>query len=139
MIKISGFESLEKPEYARNEGRIKDVDNLNKAIETATMKYTTNELIGLFTSATIPISKVNTIAEVIEDPYVKGEILSSTDKKTGTTIYLAPLPVTTSFVKSLDKKLTFPPRFGEQNEDIYTKTLGYSKEQLEGYKTKGII
>jgi crotonobetainyl-CoA:carnitine CoA-transferase CaiB-like acyl-CoA transferase len=139
MLKISGFESLGKPEYARNEGRIKDVDNLNKAIEAATAHYTTAELIDLFTNATIPISKVNTIPEVMEDPYVKGEILSSTDTKTGTTIYLAPLPVTTSFVKSLNKKLTFPPRFGEQNEDIYSKKLGYSKEQLEEYKTKGIV
>ncbi len=48
------------------------MDNLNKALETATTKYTTNELISLFTNATIPISKVNTISEVIEDPYVKG-------------------------------------------------------------------
>jgi len=139
MLKISGFESLAKPEYARNEGRIKDVDNLNKALETATSQYTTDELIHLFTEATIPISKVNTIPEVIEDPYVKGEILSSTDKKSGTTIYLAPLPVTTSFVKSLGRQLTFPPRFGEQNEYIYSQTLGYPKEQLEEYMTKGII
>jgi hypothetical protein len=42
-------------------------------------------------------------------------------------------------VKSINKQLTFPPRFGEQNEYIYTQTLGYTKEQLEEYKTKGII
>jgi formyl-CoA transferase len=46
MLKINGFESLEKPEYARNEGRIKDVDNLNRVLESTTMKYSTNELIS---------------------------------------------------------------------------------------------
>ena len=139
MLKISGFETLEKQEYTRNEGRIKDVDNLNIAIEKVTIKYSTEEVISLFTSATIPISKVNTISEVIEDPHINREILSSTDKKTGTTIYLAPPPVTTSFVKSLHKQLVFPPRFGEHNESIYAQELGYSKVQLDEYKNKGVI
>jgi len=139
MLKIDGFEGLAKPEYARNAGRIKDVDNLNKAIEDVTKGYATSDIIALFTAATIPISKVNTIEEVLEDPYVKDEILYSVDEKTGMTIYLAPLPHTTSYVKSLNKKLAFPPRFGEQNEEIYVNVLGYEKEKLVEWKTKGII
>jgi crotonobetainyl-CoA:carnitine CoA-transferase CaiB-like acyl-CoA transferase len=139
MLKIAGFESLAKPEYARNEGRIGDVENLNSAIEKCTKNYTTDELIALFTNATIPISKVNTLEEVIEDPYIKDEILSSTDEKTGTTIYLAPLPVTTSYVKSLNRRLPFPPRFGEHNEEIYCDVLGYPKEKVEELKVKGVL
>ncbi|MDD5010421.1 MAG: CaiB/BaiF CoA-transferase family protein [Syntrophorhabdaceae bacterium] len=139
MLQIEGFSALAKPEYGRNEGRIKDVDNLNKAIEEATQKYTTDGLIALFTSATIPISKVNAIGDVLEDPYVKNEILTSADPKTGTTIYLAPPPFTNNYIKSMGRKLPFPPRFGEQNEEIYGKTLGYSKDKLEELKTKGII
>ena len=139
MLAISGFEGLGKPEYVRNEGRIKDVDNLNKTLESVIKHYTTNEIIGLFTAATIPISKVNTINEVLEDPHVKGEILSSTDERTGTTIYLAPLPVTPGYVKALNNKLTFPPRFGEHNKEIYRHTLGYTKEQLDVFTAKGII
>jgi crotonobetainyl-CoA:carnitine CoA-transferase CaiB-like acyl-CoA transferase len=139
MLKIAGFESLGKPEYARNEGRIKDVDNLNRAIEEVTAGYDTEALIGLFTEATIPISKVNTIGEVLEDVYVKDEVLSSFDERTGTTIYLAPMPFTTDYVKSMDRKLPFPPRFGEHNEEIYSKTLGFSQERLEELKSKGVI
>jgi crotonobetainyl-CoA:carnitine CoA-transferase CaiB-like acyl-CoA transferase len=139
MLKIAGFESLENPAYGRNAGRIGDVENLNRAIESCTMKYTTAELIGLFTAATIPISKVNSMKEVIEDPYVKGEILSSTDGKTGTTIYLAPPPYTTGYVKALDRKLPFPPRFGEHNASIYGTALGYSEKQLDEMKGRGII
>ncbi len=139
MLQIEGFAPLAKPEYGRNEGRIKDVENLNRAIEEATQRYTTDELIALFTKATIPISKVNGIGEVLEDPYVKDEILTSTDPKTGTTIYLAPPPLTNSYIKSIGKELPFPPRFGEQNEEIYNKKLGYSMEKLEEFKSKGII
>ncbi len=115
------------------------MDNLNKAIEEITKNYTTDELIRLFTAATIPISKVNTIEEVLEDPYVKEEILSSTDEKTGITIYLAPPPYTTSFVKSKNRKLPFPPRFGEHNEKIYCDVLGYKKEQLDELRKKKVI
>jgi len=139
MLKIEGFGKLENPAYVKNEGRIKDVENLNGVIEGCTKNYSTEELTALFTNATIPISKVNSIEEVIEDPYVKGEILSSTDEKTGATIYLAPPPFTTSYIKSLGRKVKFPPRFGEHNEEIYSKILGYSKENLEELKTKGII
>jgi crotonobetainyl-CoA:carnitine CoA-transferase CaiB-like acyl-CoA transferase len=139
MLKMSGFEGLEKPEYARNEGRINDVDNLNRAIEEATMKFGSDELIELFTNATIPISKVNTIEEVIEDPYIKDEILSSTDERSGTTIYLAPQPITTNYVKSLKRKLPFPPRFGEHNKEIYCKKLGLSTEMVEQLSNRGII
>ncbi|HNQ47267.1 MAG TPA: CoA transferase [Syntrophorhabdus sp.] len=139
MLKINGFESLGKPEYSRNIGRINDVENLNIAIEEVTKGYTTDDIIALFTAATIPISKVNTIEEVLEDPYVKDEILFSVDEITGMTIYLAPLPYTTSYVKSLNKRLAFPPRFGEQNEEIYVNRLGYGKEKLNEWKTKGII
>ena len=139
MLKIKGFESIEKPEYARNEGRINDVDNLNAAIENVTAQYETNEIIRLFTEATIPISKVNTMEDVLKDVYVRDEILSSFDEKTGTTIYLAPMPHTTDYAKSLNRKIPFPPRFGEHNEEVYCKILGLPAAKLEELKTKGIV
>lgn len=139
MLKIPGFEVLNEPQYARNEGRIRDVNNLNQKIERITEKYKTDELIRLFTEATIPISKVNTIEDVLEDPYVKREILSSTDPKTGLTIYLAPLPYTTDYVLSIDRKVPFPPRFGEHNEKIYCDILGYPKSYIEDLRARKII
>lgn len=139
MLKIPGFEVLAKPEYERNEGRIKDVKNLNEKIEEITKTYRTDELIELFSQATIPISRVKTIEEVIEDPYVKDEMLMSVDEKTGLTIYLAPLPYTTDYVKAHKKKVKFPPRFGEHNEKIYCETLGYPKSYIEELKERKII
>ncbi|OPX98587.1 MAG: E-cinnamoyl-CoA:R-phenyllactate CoA transferase [Syntrophorhabdus sp. PtaB.Bin006] len=139
VLGIRGFEDLARPEYTRNEGRIRDVENLNNAIEEVTKTYATNDIIRAFTEATVPISKVNTVEEVIEDPYVKNEILSSTDKATGVTIYLAPLPVTSGYVRSLNRKLAFPPRFGEHNEEIYCSALGYTQEYLGKLKAKKAI
>jgi formyl-CoA transferase len=139
MTKIPGFESLSKKEYERNAGRIADVENLNQAINTITKKLTTEELIDIFNKATIPISKVNSIEEVVEDPLVKPNLIRSKDPKTGLEITVAPPPFMTPYLKSMNRTLGFPPRFGEHNEEIYGGLLGYSTAQLKEFKEKNII
>jgi formyl-CoA transferase len=139
MTKIPGFESLQKKEYERNAGRIADVENLNNAINAITKKFATQELIDIFNKATIPISKVNSIEEVVEDSLVKPNLIRSKDSKTGLEITVAPSPCTTPFLKSANQGLSFPPRFGEHNEEIYGGLLGYSSAQLKEFKEKNII
>jgi len=139
MTKIPGFESLYKKEYERNAGRIADVENLNNAINAITKKFTTAQLIDIFNKATIAISKVNAIEEVVEDPLVKPNLIRSKDSKTGIEITVAPPPCSTPFLKSVNQGLSFPPRFGEHNEEIFSGLLGYSTAQLKEFKEKNII
>jgi crotonobetainyl-CoA:carnitine CoA-transferase CaiB-like acyl-CoA transferase len=139
MTKIPGFESLYRKEYERNAGRIGDVENLNKAINAITKKFTTEELINIFMKATIPISKVNTIEEVVEDPLVKPNLIRSKDPKTGIEITIAPPPFDAAYLKTVNRMLSFPPRFGEHNEEIYSGLLGYGVAQLKEFKEKNII
>jgi formyl-CoA transferase len=138
MTQLPGFEKLAKPEYEKNKGRIQDVKNLNNMINESTRTKTTAEMIDLCNKATIAISKVNTIEEVIEDPYVKNAMLSAKDPVTGTQIWMAPPPFMTPFLKESNRQMTFPPRFGEDNAEIYGK-IGYSQEKLAGLKDKGVI
>ena len=139
MTKIPGFESLYKKEYERNAGRIADVDKLNNAINTISKKFSTNQLIDIFNKATIAISKVNTIEEVVEDPLVKPNLIRSKDPKTAIEITIAPPPINNPFLKSMNRMMSFPPRFGEHNEEIYSGLLGYSAAQLKEFKEKNII
>ena len=138
MAQLPGFAKLAKPEYEKNKGRIKDVKNLNDIINECTRQKTTAEMIEMCNKATIAISKVNTIEEVIEDVYVKDALLSAKDPKTGTQIWMAPPPFMTDFLKESNREMTFPPRFGENNAEIYGK-IGYSDEKLAGLKEKGVI
>ncbi len=133
------FKSLAKEEYKKNQGRIADVKNLNNAINAITQEHTSEELIELFNSITVPISKIKNVNEVVEDPLVAKRILTSTDPKTGTKLTLAPPPNMTPFLEGKDRKLSFPPRFGEQNQEIYGDVLGYDKATLAEFKEKGII
>jgi len=139
MVSQDMFKSLAKEEYKSNKGRISDVTNLNKAINAITEQYTSEELIELFNSITVPISKIKNVNEVVEDPLVAKRILTSTDPKTGTKVTLAPPPNMTPFLEENDQKLTFPPRFGEQNQEIYGDVLGYDEAALTEFKEKGII
>ena len=132
------FKPLDKPEYEKNAGRIRDVENLNKAINEITRNHTSEELIELFKSMTLPISKIKTIPEVVADPLVERRLLFAEDQKTGTRITLPPPPNMTPFLEELNRELSFPPRFGEHNGEIYGQ-LGYSNEDLTGLKEKGVI
>ncbi len=139
MTKLPGFESLYKKEYERNAGRIADVVRLNEAIHAITRTFKTSELMDLFNRATIPISKVNTIEEVVRDPLVQPNLIRTSDPKTGLEVTLAPPPFMTPYLKSTGQRLSFPPRFGEHNEEIYCGVLGYSTDQLKAFKEKKVI
>ncbi len=139
MVAQEMFASLDKPEYEKNAGRIGDVNSLNQAINAITQNYTSEELIELFSSITVPISKIKNICEVISDPLVDRRLLFATDPVTGKQITLAPPPNMTSFLEQSDRQLSFPPRFGEHNKDIYGHKLGYSKDELSNLRERGII
>jgi formyl-CoA transferase len=133
------FQALDKPRYEKNAGRIKDVKQLNQAINDITRKHPSEELIDLFTSLTVPISQIKTVADVIKDPLVERRLLYAEDPVTGTRITLAPPPNMTSFLEKSERRLSFPPRFGEQNSDIYGQKLGYSDDDLARLNKAGVI
>jgi len=139
MVSQEMFQSLDSPAYEKNSGRIGDVENLNAAINAITKNYSSEELIDLFTSITVPVSKIQTVTEVITDPLVEKKLLHAQDPVSGTRITLAPPPNMTPFLEASNRRLSFPPRFGENNQEIYGRKLGYSDEALCGLKEKGII
>ena len=139
MVSQEMFTALDKAEYEKNAGRIGDVANLNAAINAITKNYTSEELIDLFTSITVPVSKIQTVTEVIADPLVQKRLLYAKDPVTGTQITLAPPPNMTPFLEASNRQLSFPPRFGENNQQIYGQQLGYSGDDLARLNEKGII
>ncbi|NIN66737.1 MAG: CoA transferase [Anaerolineae bacterium] len=139
ITELPGFESLYKEERKVNAGRIADVKQLNEEINEITRTKTTTALIELFNSIRVPISTVKTIKEVIEDPLVKDRLISSRDPHTGTEVFLPPTPVITPYLESVDMQLSFPPRMGEHNDEIYGELLGYGAEKVEELKEGGVI
>ncbi len=138
MVEQDLFSSLNKSEYEKNVGRIKDVSNLNSSINEITRKHTSQELIDFFAEITVPVSKINSIGESIAQPLVQRCLLSTQDPKSGTTVTLAPPPHMTAYLMENGQKMTFPPRLGENNREFYGQ-LGLSDEQISRLSSEGII
>lgn len=138
MANLPGFESLDKPEYATNQGRIKDVKRLNQMLVDITKKITSQDLLAKLREIRVPCTKIQSIPEVIEDPLIKPTLLKSHDPKTGTRLTLAPPPCSTPFLERNMNMLSFPPRFREHNPEIYGR-LGLSDKDLEHLESEGVI
>lgn len=139
MTTMPEFKHLANEAYQRNAGRIANVEVLNREIDEVMKTKTTAEWIDIFVKATIPIAKVNSIEEVTLDPFVRDLLIQSKDPVTGTTLTFSPPPVTTDYLKSVNFELSFPPRFGGENQEIYGGVLGYSSDQLKDFRERQII
>ncbi|MFP4036454.1 MAG: CaiB/BaiF CoA transferase family protein [Desulfobacteraceae bacterium] len=133
------FTRLDRPEYEKNAGRIADVQNINREINSITENHTSAEIIELLKDINIPVSKINKVSEVVSDPLVQRRLLRSRDPKSGLEVTLPPPPNITPFMEERDRELSFPPRFGEHNRAIYGGELGYSEERLAELEKKGVI
>ena len=139
VTKLPAFQSLAKEEYQINAGRINDVDNLNQAIKAITRQFSTDDLIALFNEARVAISRVNNIQQVINDPIVERKVLCSRDQKTGTELTLAPPPFTSVFLNEQNRTLTFPPRLGEHNEEIFCQAMGLAASEYTELLAEKVI
>jgi len=139
MVGLAPFRSLDQPHYEKNAGRIADVKQLNGAISAITREHTSEGLIELLRAITVPISKIKTIPDVIADPLVNRRLLWSQDPVSGVRITLAPPPNMTPFLERSERELSFPPRFGQDNQEIYGGVLGCSPDDLSQLKAKGLI
>lgn len=138
-VSLEGFSVLNRPEYEKNAGRIGDVNNLNREIASITKRFTSESLIGMLQSITLPVSKIKKISEVLADPLVMRRLMTSVDPRTGTRITLAPPPNMTPYMEACNRELTFPPRFGEHNKEMYGGLIGFSDDRLDALREKSVI
>ena len=139
MVSLEMFAPLDRTAYEKNAGRIADVKNLNRAISAITRHYSSEELLEKLNAITVPASKIKTIREVVADPLVARRLLFARDPVSATRITLAPPPHTTAFIEQSGRELSFPPRFGQHNPEIYGTVLGYTASELSDLKARGII
>jgi crotonobetainyl-CoA:carnitine CoA-transferase CaiB-like acyl-CoA transferase len=127
------FAHLARPEYARNAGRIADVDRLDADLAACFRALDTLAALELLRGAGIPVSRVHTLADLLDDPMVSPDLVRVTDPRSGTTLVLPSPPAGRA------APLTFPPRLGEHNERVYGEALGFGPPTLKDLTRRGII
>jgi crotonobetainyl-CoA:carnitine CoA-transferase CaiB-like acyl-CoA transferase len=127
------FGGLARPEYTANAGRIADVERLDRELAACFAGLTTDEALESLRRAGVPVSRVNTLADVVADRLVADRLVEVTDPRSGLRIALPAPPV------GEPPALSFPPRLGEHNEKIYGEALGLAPEQLAELRRRQIV
>jgi formyl-CoA transferase len=125
IVNSEGFENLNKPEYSTNNQRKANEEQMNRELNDIFGKKNTKDVLSVFRNARIPISQVSLMEDVLKDPYLNSKLLHIKDNKSEFDVLLAPPPIEPKG----EVKLSFPPRFGEHNQEVYSK-LGYDVEEL---------
>lgn len=92
---------------------------------------------GLATEA-VPVAPILQIDQTLEDPHVKARgIITSVEHPTAGTVRAPGFPVQLSRSPA---SIRMPaPQLGEHNEEVLTKLLGYSKEEVDELRKEGVI
>ncbi len=135
IVATSEFAQLGREEYRRDAGRMVELDGLSHALAQILQNKDTQEWITFFNTLGVPVSRVNTIPEVVEDAWLRDRMLTTRDERTGTTAHFPPPAVLTDFLKAHDLSMKFPPRLGEDNGKVFG-TLGLDVSQL---RERGVI
>ena len=130
-------EWLEMDEFKNAKERLKNRDYLNKLIEEVTITKTSDEWVEKLEKVGVPCGPINSIDKVFDDPQVKHlGIAQSIDTIPFGQTQLVGQPFNLSRSPSIMKQR--PPEKGEHNEDVLLD-LGFSNEELNGFKSKKII
>jgi crotonobetainyl-CoA:carnitine CoA-transferase CaiB-like acyl-CoA transferase len=133
LVALPRFARLHRPEYAANAGRIADVERLGRELAACFAELATEEALGSLRHADVPVSRVNTLADVVADPLVTDRLVAVVDPRSGLRLTLPVPPVGDA------PALSFPPRLGEHNEKIYGEALGLTPERLAELRRRQIV
>jgi len=118
--------------------RIKNQDELYDIISEWVKKYTTVEIMQLLEKVGVPCERVNSIADLAEDPHMRQReaIIEYDDYEYGKILVPGIVPKLKNFpgrIKFLGAKL------GEHNQEIFQNLLGLSSEEIEKLEEKDVI
>jgi crotonobetainyl-CoA:carnitine CoA-transferase CaiB-like acyl-CoA transferase len=133
LTSLPGFGALARPEYAANAGRIADVERLDHELAACFADLTSDEALASLRGAGVPVSRVNTLTDMMADRLVAERLLAVTDPRSGLRIALPAPPV------GEPPALSFPPRLGEHNEKIYGEALGLGPGELAELQRRQIV
>ncbi|MFA5026585.1 MAG: CaiB/BaiF CoA-transferase family protein [Candidatus Methylomirabilota bacterium] len=125
------------PELASNEGRVKRVEELDRAIGAWTAERSIDEVLAAMTAAKVPAGRIYSAKDIAEDPhYAARGMLAEVTTREGMTLK------TPGIVPKLSETpgsiRTTAPRLGEDTETVLAR-LGYTAEQISALRAEKVI
>lgn len=137
------FRALERPELVEDErfqtaaSRLEFRTQLRQLMDEAYPEFTTDELCERFEVEDVPYSRLNTRAEVLDDPQVKamGALLSYQHPTAG--LVRTPRPAA-QFAQTPSNLYAHTPTLGEHTRDVLLE-LGYTEAEIAELQTNEAI
>ncbi|MBA2528370.1 MAG: CoA transferase [Euzebyales bacterium] len=131
-------ELIEESWFSSHAGRLEHVDLLDAVIGEWIAERTSTEVVEVFGSEGAAIAPIYTIADCFEDPqFIERDTITTVEHPE-----LGPVRM-----QNVVPRLSRTPgsirrvggELGECNEEIYVDELGHDLDELEGWRTEGII
>ncbi len=126
------------PRFRTNPLRTKNKTELIPVLDVEMAKKTRQEWSAIFDTAALPYSPINNMREICEDPHIKYRgMLVEIDQPRAGRMKIAGSPIHLS--ETPGKVYAPAPLLGEHSEEVLKDILGYSQEETDKLKKKGII
>ena len=134
ITELPRFQSLASPLRETNNGRIQDRVALKADIAAICAKYSTEEIQADLRAATIPNSRINTVAQV-RDLEALRDRLTTTTTPAGKKVRMQPMAVERA---GTPHDYPFPPKYGEHTQPIL-REAGFTEAELRALAAAGVI
>ena len=125
------------PELANNEGRVKRVEELDRAIGAWTAERSIDEVLAAMTAAKVPAGRIYSAKDIAEDPhYAARGMIAEVATRDGLTLKTP--GVVPKLSETPGSIRTTAPRLGEDTETVLSR-LGYTPEQIAALRVEKVI
>ena len=132
-------ELVEDPRFVSNALRHQYQPDLERLLQETFITKTADEWIALIESAGVPVSPINDLSYVAEDPQILARhMLVDMDDPTLPDIQVTGNPIKMTGLPEMDVR-PHAPDLGKHNAEILTKWLSMTTEELERLKSEGVI
>jgi crotonobetainyl-CoA:carnitine CoA-transferase CaiB-like acyl-CoA transferase len=141
MLKVMGYDELsEDPEFAAPMFATDQAEVRMELLHLWCEERTVKEVEGALVAADIPVGPAKSIPEVLEDSHMwEREVMMEADTDgPGSKRMLVPGPSIIKFSKTPTTAGPIP-RYGEHNEELYGKILGFDADKLAQLREDGVI
>lgn len=139
LCRAIGMESLaDDPRFNSRSNRLENREEVDRILEEAFLKKTTDEWIEIFDEIEVPSGPINTLDKALADPQVLSRnMLIEIDSPHTGKLKDVGNPIKVSGVD--EEIFNPPPLLGEHTEMILKNMLGHSAEKIAELKEKAII
>jgi crotonobetainyl-CoA:carnitine CoA-transferase CaiB-like acyl-CoA transferase len=126
------------PRFSTRGSRLKNREELDRILEEAFLRKTTDEWLDLFVKLEVPAGPINTVDKAVADPQVlsRNMVVEIDSPHVGKTRDVGS-PVKVSGVDKI--RYVYAPALGEHTEQVLRNLLGYSADKIAALKNKKVV